>query len=243
MIDLHSHILPEQDDGARNLQDSLAMARMAVDSGVTAMVATPHCVSDRSREVYGAWQLLREALEESGIPLRLLLGMEIFGTPDTLRLLQEGKMFTLNGSRYPLVEFSFCSDGSEESRILRSLCNAGYQPMVAHPERYRYIQENPRILNSWYRMGCLLQVNKGSLLGRFGHTAQVTAVELVERGFAAVVASDAHSPRMRTPWMEEVRRMLSETVSPRCARVLLEENPRKILKNEDVLPVAPEWFE
>ena len=243
MIDLHSHILPGLDDGAQTLGDALAMARMAVRSGITAVAATPHCADDRVREVTEAWQLLREALEESGIPLRLLLGMEIFGTPDTLRLLQEGKMFTLNGSRYPLVEFSFCSDGSEESRILRSLCNAGYQPMVAHPERYRYIQENPRILNSWYRMGCLLQVNKGSLLGRFGHTAQVTAVELVERGFAAVVASDAHSPRMRTPWMEEVRRMLSETVSPRCARVLLEENPRKILKNEDVLPVAPEWFE
>lgn len=243
MIDLHSHILPEQDDGARNLQDSLAMARMAVDSGVTVMVATPHCVSDRSREVYGAWQLLREALEESGIPLRLLLGMEIFGTPDTLRLLQERKLFTMNGSRYPLVEFSFYSDGSEESRILRSLCNAGYRPMVAHPERYRYVQENPGLLNSWHRMGCLLQVNKGSLLGRFGHTAQETAMELVERGFAAVVASDAHSPRMRTPWMKEVRSMLSETISPRCARVLLEENPRKILKNEDVLPVVPEWFE
>lgn len=243
MIDLHSHILPGQDDGARNLQDSLAMARMAVDSGVTVMVATPHCVSDRSREVYSAWQLLREALAESRVPLRLLPGMEIFGTPDTLRLLQEGKLFTLNGSRYPLVEFSFYSDGVAETRILRELCNAGYRPLVAHPERYRYIQEEPRILNSWLRMGCLLQVNKGSLLGRFGHSARETAMELVERGFATVVASDAHSARMRTPWMGEVWEMLSQTVSPRCARVLLEENPRKILKNEDILPAPPEWFE
>ena len=242
MIDLHSHILPEQDDGARNLQDSLAMARMAVDSGVTVMVATPHCVSDRSREVFGAWKLLREALAECRIPLRLLLGMEIFGTPDTLRLLQAGKLFTLNGSRHPLVEFSFHSDGSEETRILRELCNAGYRPLVAHPERYLYVQEDPRILNGWHRMGCLLQVNKGSLLGRFGRSARETAMELVERGFASVVASDAHSPRVRTPWMEEVGNMLSETVSPRCAQVLLEENPRKILKNEDVLPVVPEWF-
>ena len=243
MIDLHSHILPEQDDGARNLQDSLVMARMAVDSGVTAMVATPHCVSDRSREVYGAWQLLREALEESRIPLRLLLGMEIFGTPDTVRMLEEGKLFTLNGSRYPLVEFSFYSDGTEESRILHNLCNVGYRPLVAHPERYRYIQEDPRILNRWCRMGCLLQVNKGSLLGRFGHTAQETAVELLDRGFVTAVASDAHSTRVRTPWMGDVQRMLSETVSPGRARVLLEENPRKILKNEDILPAEPEWFE
>ena len=243
MIDLHSHILPEQDDGARNLQDSLAMARMAVDSGVTAMAATPHCISDRSREVYGAWQLLREALEESRIPLRLLLGMEIFGTPDTARMLKEGRLFTLNGSRYPLVEFSFYSDGTEESRILRDLCNAGYRPLVAHPERYRYIQEDPRILNRWHRMGCLLQVNKGSLLGRFGPAAQETAMELLDRGFVAAVASDAHSARVRTPWMGDVERMLSETVSQRCAQTLLEENPRKILKNEDILPAEPEWFE
>ena len=93
MIDLHSHILPEQDDGAQSLRDSLEMARMAVESGITAMVATPHCVGDRSREVYGAWRLLREALEENGVPLKLLPGMEIFGTPDTARLLREKKLF------------------------------------------------------------------------------------------------------------------------------------------------------
>lgn len=243
MIDLHSHILPEQDDGAQSLRESLAMARMAVDSGIRAMVATPHCADDRTREVYGAWQLLREALEENGIPLRLYLGMEIFGTPDTARMLREGKLFTLNGSRYPLIEFSFRSDGEEESDILRSICRAGYRPLVAHPERYAYIQENPDLINRWHHMGCLFQVNRGSLLGRFGRHARETAFELVERGFATVIASDAHSYRMRTPWMEDVRQMLSEEISPLCAEVLLQENPRKILKNEELPPVEPEWFE
>ena len=71
MIDLHSHILPELDDGSRSLEESLAMARMAVDSGVTAMAATPHCAADRSREVYETWELLRQALKESGLPLML----------------------------------------------------------------------------------------------------------------------------------------------------------------------------
>lgn len=243
MIDLHSHILSEQDDGAQSLRESLAMARMAVDSGIRAMVATPHCADDRTREVYGAWQLLREALEENGIPLRLYLGMEIFGTPDTARMLREGKLFALNGSRYPLIEFSFRSDGEEESDILHSICRAGYRPLVAHPERYAYIQENPDLINRWHRMGCLFQVNRGSLLGRFGRHARETAFELVERGFATVIASDAHSYRMRTPWMEDVRQMLSEEISPLCAEVLLQENPRKILKNEELPPVEPEWFE
>lgn len=243
MIDLHSHILPELDDGSQSLRESLAMARMAVDSGITAMVATPHCADDRSWETYEAWQLLSQALSENEIPLKLFPGMEIFGTPDTVRMLREGKLFTLNGSRYPLIEFSFRSDGEEETAILRSVCKAGFRPVVAHPERYGYVQRDPRLVNRWYRMGCLFQVNRGSLLGRFGSRAQETAFELVSRGFASVVASDAHSPRMRTPWMADVQQLLTEEISAQCARVLLKENPKKILKDEEIPPVLPEWFE
>ena len=243
MIDLHSHILPELDDGAQSLQDSLAMARMAVDSGVTVMAATPHCVDDdQSRRVYAAWQLLREALQETGIPLKLLLGMEIFGTPNTAKLLREGKLFTLNGSRYPLIEFSFHTSGEEETWILRDVCKSGFRPVVAHPERYTYVRRDPRILNDWLGMGCLLQINRGSLLGRFGGHVQEMALELVARGFATVVASDAHSPQVRTPWMEDVRQLLTEEFSPQCAEALLVENPRKIQKDEQLSPAEPEWF-
>lgn len=242
MIDLHCHILPELDDGSQSLQQSLAMARMAVDSGVTAMVATPHCMDARAREVFDSWKLLRQALKENRIPLKLFPGMEIFGTENTLQLLKDGKLFTLNGSRYPLVEFSFDSDGKTETRILNSLCKAGLRPIVAHPERYSYIQYDPEIVNRWYRMGCLMQVNRGSLMGRFGPAVQDTALELVERNFAAVVSSDAHSTQTRTTWMEDVRRLLSQDFSDAYARKLLLENPRRILKDEPIPPVKPEWF-
>ena len=242
MIDLHSHILPELDDGSRSLQESLAMARMAVDSGVTVMAATPHCADGRAREVYAAWKLLRQALKENAIPLKLFPGMEIFGTENTLQLLREGKLFTLNGSRYPLIEFSFHSDGDQETRILRSLCKAGLRPIVAHPERYTYVQYDPELINRWYRMGCLMQVNRGSLLGRFGSGAQELAVELVDRNFVSVVASDAHSPQKRTPWMEDVKKLLVQEFSPAYARKLLLENPARILKDDPITPVKPEWF-
>lgn len=242
MIDLHSHILPGLDDGARSLQESIAMARMAVDSGVTAMVATPHCSDDRRRDVYDAWLLLREAMEEARIPLQLFLGMEIFGTPATAQMLKNGSLFTLNQSRYPLVEFSFHSDGEEETHILRSICRAGFRPVVAHPERYSYVQRDPAIVNTWYQMGCLLQLNRGSILGRFGHKAQQTAAQLVVRGFTAAVASDAHSPRSRTPWMADVSELLLEGLSPEQVRQLLHDNPMHIIQNEDIPSAEPEWF-
>lgn len=242
MIDLHSHILPEVDDGSQSLQESLAMARMAVESGVTVMAATPHCTDSGAREIYIAWKLLRQALKENHIPLKLFLGMEIFGTENTLNLLQEQKLFTLNGTRYPLVEFPFHSDGEQETRILRSLCKAGLRPVVAHPERYSYIQYDPEILNKWYRMGCLIQINRGSLLGRFGVQAQDIALEMVGRKFASVVASDAHSSQVRTPWMEDVQKLLSREFSPGYSRLLLLENPARILKNYPLTPLKPEWF-
>ena len=243
MFDMHCHILPHLDDGACSLAESVAMARMAVESGVRVMAATPHCAGDRTREVYAAWQLLKEALEENEIPLKLFLGMEIFGTPETARMLSEKQLFTLNDSQYPLIEFSFRSDGLEETRILHSVCKAGFRPVVAHPERYSYVQQDPRLLDRWVRMGCLIQVNRGSLLGRFGSRAQRLAFALVERGFATVVASDAHSPRVRTPWLADVEQLLSEEIAPRCADLLLRENPRKILKNEVIRSAEPEWFE
>ena len=242
MIDLHSHILPELDDGSASLAESLAMARMAVDSGITAMVATPHCAGGRREEVLESWRLLRQALKETEIPLKLYPGMEIFGTEDTLKLLREGKLLTLNGSRYPLMEFDFRGSGESRTRLLQELCDGGYRPLVAHPERYACVQRDPRLINDWFRMGCLMQVNRGSLLGHFGRHAQAVGVELVERGFAAVVATDAHGLRRRTPRLRDVREALSREMSQLCAEILLRDNPEKILKDEPLTTPEPVWF-
>ena len=242
MIDLHSHILPELDDGAQNLHQSLEMARIAVHSGVTTMVATPHCMDGQAEDVRSMLKLMRSVLRENGLRLQLCSGMEIFGTRDTARLLREGKLLTLNRSQYPLIEFNFHSDGYWETQILSDVIQAGYRPVVAHPERYSFIQHSPELLNRWVQMGCLLQINKGSLLGRFGSTTQSLSLELVDRGFATVVASDAHSTHSRTPWMAEVRTLLELEFAPEAARYLLLDNPRRILKNEMVPPVEPGWF-
>ena len=91
-------------------------------------------------------------------------------------------------------------------------------------------------------MGCLMQINRGSLLGRFGSHAQQMAFEIVDRNFAAIVASDAHSSQVRTPWMEDVKKLLTQEFSPACARMLLQENPSRILKDLPVPMGDPEWF-
>lgn len=242
MIDLHSHILPGLDDGARDMDTALRMAALAVHSGVGTMVVTPHCAYDRVAEVREGLARLRRALDAAGIPLRVYPGMEIFGSYETARLLREGRLLTLNGSRYPLIEFSFDTDGAEETAVLQSVRQAGYVPLVAHPERYQCVQEDPELINLWKKMGCLFQVNRGSLLGRFGEVPRLVAWELVGRGFATAVASDAHSATRRTPWMRDIREELARRISPNAAAWLLEENPRRIINDERLPSAEPEWF-
>lgn len=242
MIDLHSHILPGLDDGARDMRESIKMAAMAAQCGVTAMAVTPHCIHGDVQMVVQTCERLRRQLQQAQIPLELYVGMEIFGTAETAELLQRGILMTLNGSRYPLIEFGFRTDGEEETEILESVLQAGYRPVVAHPERYEYIQRDPELINYWHKMGCLMQINRGSLLGRFGSAAREMAMELVHRGFATVVASDAHSASMRTPWMADVRQVLREAFPSNAARCLLRENPLRILNNEDLPAIEPGWF-
>lgn len=239
IADIHCHILPQWDDGSQSLEQSLDMARMAVESGVTVMAATPHCIHGGGKDILDRHRFLCEALAECEIPLRLMSGMEILGTEDTAGLLQSGELLTLNGTRYPLIEFSFSSDSWEIAQILQGVVRAGFCPVVAHPERYDCVRDEPRCVRPWLEMGCLLQINRGSLLGRFGMRAQDAGLYLIEQGFATAVASDAHGVGSRTPWMADVFSFLSEEFSPNTARMLLHTNPMYILQNEQTLPVSP----
>lgn len=246
MIDIHLHILPGLDDGAEEWDSALRMARMAADSGVTAVAATPHCSMRfphvTAQVVLRSTERLQEMLRRAGINLRVYPGMEILGDLDTGQLLQEGIITTINNSRYPLIEFHFHGDGQEETEILDSVLQCGYRPVIAHPERYLYVQQDPELLSVWTEMGCLLQVNRGSLLGRFGQRAAALAYAMIERGYAAVVASDGHSPEYRTPWMADVWEFLCEEFSSQTADLLLEDNPGRILRDQSIRLGRPDWF-
>ena len=248
MTDIHAHILPGIDDGAPDMDAAIEMAAMAVESGVKTIVATPHCMDFAKRQNLWDSQLqaelsaFRRILTKEKIPLEILPGMEIFGTPQVPDLIRQGKMIGINNSDYMLIEFAFHNYASQATEILEQILALGKRPVIAHPERYIYVQKDPSILNMWTEMGCLMQINKGSLLGAFGNAEQQLAYELVDRGFAFCVASDAHSPMRRTTWMKDVQRLLRQQFSPSAAQMLLETNPAKIIRNENIRWDNPHWF-
>ena len=242
MTDLHCHILPGVDDGAASLSDALQMARMAAESGVKAIVATPHCnLPYAGRPNYLDADLLtrvvelRSQIEQAGIPLRLYAGAEVFCTPDLPELLAQDQLMTIAGSHYLLIEFYFDESVDFMDQCIRSVSARGNIPVIAHPERYEAVQSVPDIVERWFATGCIIQLNKGSILGNLGRRAQICADWILSRGLAHVVASDAHTPRIRTPHMYEISHYLEDRCGPGYTRILLSTNPGKIVRD---LPVV-----
>ena len=237
MVDLHCHILPGVDDGARSLEQSLAMARIAWEGGTRALAATPHCGLPGGAGNFWGPELaerfgrLQEALAAAGIPLKILPGMEFFGGEDLGALYDNGRLMPLAGGRYLLTEFYFDESASYMTSVLEQARDRGLTPLVAHPERYEAVQRDPRVVERWFRLGYGIQVNKGSVLGDLGPGAEQTARDLLDHGLVHAVASDAHSHLRRTPDLSRVRRQLEQGWGPRYTSLLLEENPRRILED------------
>ena len=242
MVDIHCHILHRFDDGSASLDESLAMARMAADSGVTDIVATPHFPGQtaslrRISRLMDRYKELSQAIAREGIPVTLHPGAEILCMADTVELAAQKLLPTIGDTPYFLTEFYFDERYTFMDDMLRSLSEAGYTPVVAHPERYDAIGRDPLVLERWFRRGYVLQLNKGSILGAFGSRVRRTAHTILEAGLAHVIASDAHSATRRTTHMEGLIRWLDRHLDPEYVRILTEENPRRIIKGEPLVPV------
>ena len=241
MIDIHSHILPGVDDGAQDIYDTLEMIRLAERSGIRAMVATPHCnipggYKNYFNETYiERIQLVREAVHREEIKVNILPGVEVFGTEDLPELLADGKIMTLNQSKYLLMEFSFDEDPAFVGHVLEKVAEMKAIPVIAHAERYEFVQKDPNLVYQWRKLGYPIQINKGSFQGKFGRRAEKAAYLLMDHKLVSVVASDSHSPHVRTPYMEDVYEELLEMYPTNYVEMLFNENPKRICMNEPIL--------
>ena len=240
LVDIHCHILPGVDDGSGSFSDSIEMAQLAASSGIRGIVATPHCNMPDVFQNHWTWKLqgvldqLQKELRTRNIPVSLFPGQEIFLASGFLDLIKQGKLISMNHSRYLLVEFKPHENASIALRKLQQIVAEGYVPIVAHPERYGFVQEYADMVYQMKELGCLMQINKGSLKGRFGRAARKCALNILENYDADFIASDGHSQYSRTPYLEDAYEIVCERVSSDYADFLLRTNPRKVLKNERI---------
>lgn len=243
MLDLHCHILPAVDDGSGSMQDSIEMALLAQRSGVRGIVATPHTNLPGEQSNFWSTEMehrlheLQAKLSELEIGVTLYPGQEIFLSTVPLEALRSGGLIGLNRSRYLLVEFDPLEPAQTACRMLQQLCAEGYTPVVAHPERYGFVQEDPEAAFRIKMTGSLLQLNKGSLKGSFGRRAMYAAHRMLRLRTADLVASDAHSQYRRTPSLAGVHEMICEQYSEEYASLLMAVNPARVLADQDTLHV------
>lgn len=243
MIDFHNHLIPGVDDGAADAAQAAEALGTFHAQGVHTVVATPHvngsvtleprALAERLAELDAGWAELEAQAPASGV--RVLRGAEIMldvPAPD----LSDPRL-RLAGTSAVLVEFPFMNVPPNALQALFEIKLAGWTPVLAHPERYGNAARDLSDAAEWCRVGAALQVNAGSLLGRYGKPASELAWGLVERGLVAYVSSDYHA-RGRCP-VAECRAELERRGGEHHARLLMEENPGRMLEGKPPLRVPP----
>ncbi|BAN68620.1 tyrosine-protein phosphatase [endosymbiont of unidentified scaly snail isolate Monju] len=235
MIDLHCHLLPGIDDGAKDLDEALALARVAVDAGICHAVMTPHVHPgryDNHRDgIAAACEDFQQALDAAGIALRVSPGAEVRVSDQVVLQARQGVLPTIGeweGRPVVLLEFphSHIPPGSE--KLTAFLLRQGYQPMIAHPERNKDVIRRFEKIHPFFEQGCLLQVTAAAVTGGFGSQALKRAWQLLERGWVTVLASDAHNLHARPPDMRPGFKAVCERLDETTAWSLVRDNPARI---------------
>lgn len=244
MIDIHTHILPGLDDGASNLDEALEMARVAVADGIAQLVATPHSAWGAATEgnVREGVQALQAALDEAGIVLRVMRGVEVWLTPEVVAQQHAGRAFPINGGRYMLVELPPHQIPPYTEQSIFALQLAGVTPILAHPERYSALEGNLNPLYELVNRGVLGQVTAGSLLGDFGPQAKQMAEIMLTHRLAHVIASDAHAARGRVPVLAMAAKRAAQLVGEEQARAMVTTVPESIVTGRAIEVPEPEPY-
>ncbi|MEA3287359.1 MAG: CpsB/CapC family capsule biosynthesis tyrosine phosphatase [Candidatus Marinimicrobia bacterium] len=240
MIDIHNHILPAVDDGAKNKDVALSMLQEAVNQGVKHLVLTPHLYEADIIKTTAEWrskvqtgsQTLLNLLEAYKIPLEVSIAAEV-RYQDMLPIILE-ELDVLIGGKYLLLEFSFHSVPNNLERIIYDITRKGIIPIIAHPERIKPWQRDPVALEVLINMGCPLQVDIGSFLGTLGPNTEKLANFLLDRDAVHLVGSDSHNMQSRPLYTKPGYRWLTEHYSQEYADLLLKDNPANIISGEPV---------
>ncbi len=239
MIDIHTHILPGVDDGAKTMEDSILMIEQAIDAGVEVICATPHILDEVTpaleEKINHTFRLLHSQVDERKLKIKLILGSEIYVRQDMVSL-GRFDFFSLNQTgKYVLMELPLGQLPKGVDRLIYGLRLEGITPIIAHPERSLIEKNQLEDVQSLIRQGAMMQINAGSLSGYYGKLPRKTAELLLKQNLVHFMASDAHNPsHCSIAVLPQAFNKVSALVGKRKAEELVRHNPRQILKGEKI---------
>lgn len=243
MIDFHSHIIPEIDDGSRSIEETMLLIKEAQNAGFTTIISTSHYLSgqyefdEASRKQF--LDLIQMGANNLGIDIELKLGSEIYATYDMVDLLKEHKASTINDTKYVLFELPMQSELPNLKNIIYNLLGNGYIPIIAHPERYSYVKENPNWLLEYLELGVLFQSNYASIIGMYGKEAQKTVKLLLKNDMIHFLGSDVHMASTIYKKMPEIMQELKKILERDKLKKLTKINAQLVLENELIYTDIP----
>lgn len=243
MIDIHCHILPGVDDGPANLEESLIMAKEAVEEGIKTIIATPHNRNNKydnpKSHIINTVANLNSVLEKEKIPLTILPGQEnrVFG--EILDGYRNGEILTLSNSNYLFIEFPSSSVPRYTEKLLYDIQIEGLTPIIVHPERNKELLDKPEILYNLVKNGALTQVTAASIAGYFGKSIQKFSRDLIGHNLTHFIASDAHDTKKRPFKLNESYELVSTLFGNDYLYMFLE-NAESIIHNKNIQKELPE---
>ncbi|GAB3274031.1 tyrosine-protein phosphatase [Parahaliea aestuarii] len=239
MIDLHCHFLPGIDDGARNLEEALALAQAAVDNGIQRAVMTPHLHPGRwenfAQDIADGTQRFRRALADRGIALEIGFAAEVRLSPEIPMLIRQGRvpfLGQMDGYSMMLLEFPHGHIPLGADKLVAHLLQMKVRPVIAHPERNKDVMRDPRRLAPFLEMDCIMQLTAASVVGRFGERAQGAALALLESDATMILATDAHNLEARPPLLREGVAAAARVVGEERARDMADALPNRIAASQ-----------
>lgn len=245
MLDLHCHLLPSIDDGATDLPMALEMARIAYADGIRTVACTPHIYpgmyENTGDGIRAAVVALQARLDEEGIGLRLVVGADVHLEPGLVQAIQSGRVPTLAGSRYLLLEPPHHVAPPRFEETVFQLMVAGYVPVITHPERLRWIDDHYEVFKRLVRQGAWMQITAGALTGRFGKRPKYWGERMLDESLVHVLATDAHHPVRRPPRLAEGLDAAARRIGDAQAVHLVHTRPQGIIDNAepDTMPGLP----
>lgn len=234
MIDFHSHILPNIDDGSRNMEQTVEILKEAKNAGFNKIISTSHYMEGYYNIDEEQRKKLIEEVKEQNQGIELFLGSEIYVTGNIVELLKDQKASTINNSKYVLFELPLNTKEIMAKEVIYRLIENNYVPIIAHPERYKYVQENIEYIMELVDMGALLQSNYGSIIGMYGRKAESTVKKLLKEDAVQFLGSDVHREKQVYDKIPKILKKLNKIISEEKIDELTIINPQKVLNNEEI---------
>lgn len=237
MIDIHTHLIPNVDDGSKNIETTFEIFNEAQQAGFTDIILSSHYITnyyenDKNELVF--WKdSLQKILDQKNINLQLHSGMEIYISEEIEELIKKEKLLTLAKSKYILMELPMNTMINYLDYIIYFLENIGLKLIIAHPERYAYVQENPTLVEKYIQKGCLVQCNFGSILGNYGKHAKNTIKYLLKKNLVHFIASDCHNKGGIYLQVPEALKKIEKIIGAKRTLEITTQNQQKILEDEN----------